>query len=221
MSKIPTSKDILDYMRDHPNHATKRDIARAFGLKGAGKVELKRILRDLADQGHITKKRRNFRDPNILPPVAVLAVDGPDADGDQFAHPAEWSGSDARPRILIIARDGDPALGAGDRILAKLTQVTADDHSHTAKLIRKIGSNPRRILGIYRKGAQGGRILPIDKGQDKEWSVPIDATHAAQDGELVEGEIIGRPSRMGLPRAKIAERLGDPSAPKAISLIAI
>ena len=45
--------------------------------------------------------------------------------------------------------------------------------------------------------------------------------HGAKDGELVEAEQAGPKNRMGLPRARIVERLGDPSAPKAVSLIAI
>ena len=47
------------------------------------------------------------------------------------------------------------------------------------------------------------------------------ATLGAKDGELVEAEQAGPAGRMGLPRARILERLGDPSAPRAVSLIAI
>ncbi|MBT4243308.1 MAG: ribonuclease R, partial [Planktomarina temperata] len=43
----------------------------------------------------------------------------------------------------------------------------------------------------------------------------------AKDGELVEAEQSGPKGRLGLPRARVVERLGDPSAPKAVSLIAI
>ncbi|MEM9581051.1 MAG: ribonuclease R, partial [Pseudomonadota bacterium] len=66
-----------------------------------------------------------------------------------------------------------------------------------------------------------GRILPVDKKSDKEWLVPAGTTGGAKDGELVEAEQAGPKSRMGLPRARIVARLGDPTAPKAVSLIAI
>jgi ribonuclease R len=46
-------------------------------------------------------------------------------------------------------------------------------------------------------------------------------THGARDGELVEAEQVGPKARMGLPRARIVTRLGDPGAPRAVSLIAI
>ncbi|MEM6277461.1 MAG: ribonuclease R, partial [Pseudomonadota bacterium] len=87
--------------------------------------------------------------------------------------------------------------------------------------IRKIGTNPKRILGVFRQGAEGGRIIPVDKKSDREWLVPAGATAGAKDGELVEAEQAGPRGRMGLPKARITDRLGDPSAPKAVSLIAI
>jgi ribonuclease R len=120
------------------------------------------------------------------------------------------------------SRQGDPALGQGDRLLARLTPVPDEDsHQYTGQLIRAIGTNPKRLLGIFRLTAEGGRIVAIDKGEGKEWLVAADAAGEAKDGELVEAEQSGPKGRLGLPRARVVERLGDPSAPKAVSLIAI
>jgi ribonuclease R len=121
----------------------------------------------------------------------------------------------------MTLRDSDPALGAGDRILGRLTVDPAPDHSHTARMIRRIGTNPQRILGVYRQGSEGGRVLPIDKGSDKQWAIAEGATGGAKDGELVEAEQSGPKGRMGLPKARIVARLGDPTQPRAVSLIAI
>ncbi|HGG65499.1 MAG TPA: RNB domain-containing ribonuclease, partial [Rhodobacteraceae bacterium] len=200
---------------------SKRDIARAFGIKGAARIDLKRILKELESEGHLQKRRKTYRDPDSLPPVSVLQVMEPDSHGDLFARPVEWHGEADEPRILLVLKSSDPALGANDRILARLTEVKAEDHRYEGRLIRKIGSNPIRLLGIFRKYAEGGRIIPIDKGSDKEWQVPERDVNGAKDGELVEAERAGPKNRMGLPNARIVARLGDPSQPKAISLIAI
>jgi ribonuclease R len=88
-------------------------------------------------------------------------------------------------------------------------------------MIRRIGTNPQRILGVYRQGSEGGRVLPIDKGSDKQWAIAEGATGGAKDGELVEAEQSGPKGRMGLPKARIVARLGDPTQPRAVSLIAI
>ena len=147
---------------------------------------------------------------------------GPDSQGDMFAVPLEWEGTGHLPKILMRSRQGDPALGQGDRLLARLTPVPDEDsHQYTGQLIRAIGTNPKRLLGIFRLTAEGGRIVAIDKGEGKEWLVAADAAGEAKDGELVEAEQSGPKGRLGLPRARVVERLGDPSAPKAVSLIAI
>ncbi|NNJ67592.1 MAG: ribonuclease R [Boseongicola sp.] len=221
MARIPTKDEILAWISENPTQTNKRDIAKAFGIKGAARIDLKRLLKELAEDGHIEKRRKTYRDPESLPPVSVLQVTEPNADGDLFARPLEWQGEGPEPGVLLILRASDPALGAGDRILARLTKVKGDDHDYEGRLIRRIGTNPRRVLGVFRKHAEGGRILPIDKGADREWRVASDATHGARDGELVEAEQAGPKDRMGLPRARIVTRLGDPSEPKAVSLIAI
>jgi len=221
MARIPTKAEILDWISENPTLTSKRDIAKAFAIKGSDRIDLKRILRELESEGHLEKRRKTYRDPEKLPPVSVLQVLEPGPDGDLFARPLEWQGESEEPRILLVARATDPALGPGDRILARLQEVKGEDHHYNARLIRRIGTNPHRILGLFRKGAEGGRVVPIDKKTDKEWLVPDGATHGAKDGELVEAEQSGPRSRMGLPLARILSRLGDPSAPRAVSLIAI
>ncbi|MEP2640185.1 ribonuclease R [Roseobacter sp.] len=221
MTRIPSKPEILDWISENPTLTAKRDIAKAFGIKGAARIDLKRVLKELEAEGHLEKRNRSYQDPDRLPPVSVLLVTGPDADGDLFAKPMEWHGDGVEPVVLVVTRAADPALGAGDRILARLTLVKDEAHHYEARLIRRIGTNPRRVMGVFRKTAEGGRILPIDKGSDKEWIVASDAAYGAKDGELVEAEQAGPKGRMGLPRARIVERLGDPSAAKAVSLIAI
>ena len=221
MSQIPTKDQILAWISDNPGHASKRDIAKAFGIKGAARIDLKRVLKELEAEGHLEKRKKTYRDPDRLPPVAVLQVLPPDDLGDVFCRPLEWLGEGPEPRILFSAKSTDPALGEGDRILARMQEVDGEDYQYVARLIRRIGTNPHKILGIFRKGAEGGRIVPIDKGSDKEWMVTAGATEDARDGELVEAEQAGPRNRMGLQRARVVQRLGDPGQPKAVSLIAI
>ena len=170
MSRLPTKADILEWIEQNPTQTAKRDIAKAFGIKGAQRIDLKRVLRELEAEGHLEKRKRSYQDPDRLPPVSVLQIIGPDADGDLFAKPMEWAGTGQEPLVLFVPRASDPALGAGDRILARLTVVKGEAHHYEARLIRRIGTNPRRVVGVFRKTAEGGRIQPIDKGMDKDKS---------------------------------------------------
>ena len=221
MKRIPTKEEILNWISDNPTLTNKRDIARAFGIKGAARIDLKRILKELESEGHLQKRKKTYRDPDNLPPVSVLQVMEPDINGDLFARPLEWHGDGAEPRILLMSKSSDPALGENDRILARLTEVKDEDYRYEGRLIRRIGTNPIRLLGVFRKYSDGGRIVPIDKGSDKEWQVSERDINGAKDGELVEAEQSGPKNRMGLPNARIVSRLGDPSQPRAVSLIAI
>ncbi|MEM8591951.1 MAG: RNB domain-containing ribonuclease, partial [Pseudomonadota bacterium] len=220
MSRIPTREEVLDWIAQNPTKSSKRDIAKAFGIKGAARIDLKALLRALKDEGHLEKRKKSYRDPDKLPPVSVLTVVAPNGDGDLFARPLEWQGEGPEPRVLLVLRASD-AVGESDRILARVAQVEGEDYAYEGRVIRKIATNPRRILGVFRKGAEGGRIVPVDKKADREWIVPPGATGEARDGELVEAEQAGPKGRMGLPKARITDRLGNPSAPKAVSLIAI
>ena len=220
MTQLPSKDQIRQWIAENPGLTSKRDIAKAFGLKGDMRSELRRLLHELEAEGIVSKAARRFRPKGDLPPVALLRVLKPDAAGDLFAEPMEDGVDTDVGRILIIPKKGDPALAEGDRLLGRLTRVDLDDYVWEARLIRRIGSNPLKLLGVFRKGSEGGRIVPIDKGQDKEWRVAADSDMGARDGELVEAEAVGN-RRLGLPQARIVERLGDPSGPRAVSLIAI
>ena len=164
MAVIPSKEQILEWISDNPSKTSKRDISKAFGIKGSDRIELKRLLRELEADGHLEKRRKTYRDPDKLPPVSVLQVLAPDAEGDLFARPLEWQGEGPEPAILFMPRASDPALGEGDRILARLTEVSGQDHAYEARLIRRIGTNPRKVLGVFRKGPRAGGSCPSTRG---------------------------------------------------------
>jgi len=221
MKKIPSKAEILTWIQDNPSKTSKRDIGRAFGIKGAARIDLKRVLKELTAEGHLTKKRRTYGAAGDLPPVSILRVLAPDKDGDLWAAPMEWDSTEPAPNILFVAAKGDPALKEGDRILCRLGNSTDPDIAYEARLIRRIGTGPQKIVGLYRLASEGGRIVPVDKKSSLEWQVAKADSLGAKDGELVEAEQVGPKARMGLPTAKITEILGDPMAPKSVSLIAI
>ena len=222
MSRLPSPDAILAWLRDNPGQTGKREIARAFGLKGADKVALKQVLAEMKREGTIERRRRRVRPQGELPPVLVLKVTGPDRDGDLWAEPTRVGGRGRRagPRILIATRRDDPALGAGDRLLGRLLD-REEGAPLAARVIRRIGMGPRRVIGIYHEAEDGGRIAAIDKKTDRDWLVAPSDRGGAREGELVEAEQTGPARAYGLPRARVVARLGDPSAPRSVSLIAI
>ena len=87
---LPTEAEILEFVEGSDGRVGKREIARAFKIRGSDRIDLKRILRKMADDGLLAKDRKRLHKPGSLPPVAVLEVAGPDEDGDLAAGPVNW-----------------------------------------------------------------------------------------------------------------------------------
>ncbi len=220
MSKLPTKKQIQDWIKDNPKKSSKREIAKAFGIKGSMRVELKRVLKELTLSGEIDKNKKSFKNPNQLPSVCILQMMASTSDGDLFARPVDWKGDEPEPIVLMVFRASDPALAYGDRVLAKVSIVQDEQYQYEGRIIRVLKKTPKNTLGIFKETAEGGRILPIEKS-GREWSVKLSDALDAKDGELVEAEQIKGPRASGLHAARVINIVGDPSGPKAVSLIAI
>ena len=220
MSKLPTKKQIQDWIKDNPKKSSKREIAKAFGIKGSMRVELKRVLKELTLSGEIDKNKKSFKNPNQLPSVCILQMMASTSDGDLFARPVDWKGDVPEPIVLMVFRSSDPALAYGDRVLAKVSIVQDEQYQYEGRIIRVLKKTPKNTLGIFKETAEGGRILPIEKS-GREWSVKLSDALDAKDGELVEAEQIKGKRASGLYAARVINIVGDPSGPKAVSLIAI
>ena len=220
MSKLPTKKQIQDWIKDNPKKSSKREIAKAFGIKGSMRVELKKVLKELTLSGEIDKNKKSFKNPNQLPSVCILQMMASTSDGDLFARPVDWKGDEPEPIVLMVFRASDPALAYGDRVLAKVSIVQDEQYQYEGRIIRVLKKTPKNTLGIFKETAEGGRILPIEKS-GREWSVKLSDALDAKDGELVEAEQIKGKRASGLYAARVINIVGDPSGPKAVSLIAI
>lgn len=224
LGHFPTKDDILDFIRDFKGKVTKREITRAFGIKGPDKVQLKKMLRELTDDGLLSKdQNKALRPADRLPNVQVIEFAGTDKHGDPLGCPVNWQGDDTPPTIYISEKKGrrGTAMGSGDRALARLIPIQDDPPTYRAEIIKMLRAAPSAILGVFRGSDEGGRILPTDKKNRDEYWVDRDDTSGAKDGELVSAEAV-RSRRSGGPkRARIRERLGDVASAKTISMIAI
>jgi ribonuclease R len=211
---------VLEALAKAPQ-GSKRDLARELHVKGAERIALKRILKELESEGTIARSARHRYAPaGALPEVAVLEIVGQDPDGELLARPQNWQQPEPPPQIMIVpGREGEPgpAPGIGERVLARLSPT---QEGYDARVIKRIGAAVHRVLGVYREHAGHGRIVPIDRKTRHEFVVDRNDRGAAASNELVLAEpLAGRPS--GLPRARVIERLGSMSEPRTISLIAI
>lgn len=224
VGKLPSKQEILDFLQGASAQAGKREIARAFGIKGGDRIALKGLLRDMAEDGLIEGSRRKLQRPGVLPSVTVIEIVERDAHGEFVARPATWSEDHgAPPRILVreSKQDKGPPAGIGDRVLARISALGGDaDYPYQARPIKKLPrTTTRSQLGIFRSLPGGNGVIdPVDRKQLKEWRVARGSTFDAENGELVRFELSG--ARFGAT-AKVTARLGNPQDQRATSLIAI
>jgi ribonuclease R len=219
----PSRDELLRYIAENPDRSGKREIAKAFALRGEDRVWLKDMLRDLQDEGLLHKERKRLTRVGAVPHVAVLDIFGRDDDGVLLAHPNEYAGAGSPPVIAIrISRGASgPAPGIGDRVLAKT--FPTDDPSgpaYTARVMKIFEKRSDAVLGVFRVLNDGTfRIEPVERRQP-ELIVDKEFQNGARNGDLVEVEP-ARASRFGLPRAKVLAVLGSLGSEKAVSMIAI
>ncbi len=228
MAFLPTRDEVLKFIEENPDRAGKRELAKAFNIKGDARVYLKDLLRELGDEGLLEKRSRRLSRPGSLPPVTVLHIIGRDNDGGLLARPSEWDEeSYGRPPVVTIRRtrlnkasDG-PTVGVGDRILAKIFRNKDEDGpDYSARVIKVIDQSSNAVLGVLRQLSNGEwRLEPVNR---KQGEVQIDAKALldAQSGDLVEVELTSS-RRQGLPHGKVQQVIGSIDSEKALSMIAI
>ncbi len=225
---FPDRETLVAFVRAEGGHVGTREIARAFGLKNEARIELKRILRELADEGLIAKGGKKLAEPKTLAPTVVADITGRDRDGELIAVPAEWDENDGTPPKIVIHVPRRPqrgtAAGVGDRALLRIERPGRHDDSgvYNGRIIKLLDHAKHRILGIFRTLPNGeGRLVPVDKKQaGRELAIAASDNAGAQDGDLISVELT-RSRGFGLPSGRVKERLGSLKSEKAVSLIAI
>ncbi|KQZ62866.1 ribonuclease R [Rhizobium sp. Root149] len=225
---VPPRDILLQFISDNPDRASKREIAKAFGLKGDTRVELKDVLRDLEDEGLLQKSRKALMRPGGLPPMTVLDITTRSKDGELIARPAEWPDDGGVAPAVLIRQPSDnrsksktPAAGLGDRVLAKIfPNKDRSGPAYTARVVKIIDKHRNASLGVIRMMPEGGaRLMPIDR-RGEEMQISASDLGDAKDGDLIEADVL-RGNRFGLTRAKVLSVIGSVASEKAISMIAI
>ena len=171
----PTREDIVAFIsrerEGSPERAStigKREIARAFGIKGSDKVELKRVLRQLKAEGAIWRRGRSLSEPGRLPATVLAEIFSRDRDGDLLAKPVDWDAAEGPAPTIALhlprrGKQNGPVPGLGDRALVR----TERDHDAEAGGPAYVG----RIVKVLARAGGRARYL---QGRSGTWrpSVP-------------------------------------------------
>ncbi len=225
---LPTKGEILDFIENADDRVGRREIAKAFNVKGEDRIALRDLITEMKAEGLLERgHRKSTHKAGSLPPVAVLEVIDRDVDGELLCRPLNWDKKAEPPRILLgpgegTGKRGQPAIGVGDRLLARLSKD--GDGGYDAKIIKRLGQSAHRILGVFETTGRGrkadGRVTPVDRRSKHTLIVTHQDADGAKDGELVMVEMLT--TRLhGAKRARVIERFCDQNDRRAIGLIAI
>ncbi|MDX8358148.1 ribonuclease R family protein [Sphingopyxis terrae] len=215
---LPSREQILRFIQDSPGAVGKREIAKHFALRGADKIALKALLKDMTDEGVVDMAPgRAFHKHGGLRKVTVLRVAAVEGD-TVWAVPDRWEGSGPAPRLRVMEKGRKSALGVGDRILARTEERGT---GHVAHPMKKLQSGGESVIGVLvADTGPGGKpmtwLRPADKRARFDFAV-ADMGDAAI-GDLVRAELSGRGPAT---KARVIDRIGDPFAPRSLSMIAI
>lgn len=215
---LPSREQILRFIEDSSGAVGKREIAKHFALRGADKIALKALLKDMTDEGIVDMAPgRAFHKHGGLPRVTVLRIAALEGD-TVWAVPDRWEGASPPPRLRVMEKGRRGALGVGDRILARTEER---GNGHVAHPMKKLQSGGESIIGVLvTDTGPGGKLMTLLRPVDKRsrFDFVVADIGDAKDGDLVRAELSGR----GLAtKARVVDRIGDPFAPRSLSMIAI
>ncbi|MGC6471716.1 MAG: ribonuclease R [Parvibaculales bacterium] len=220
MNERISRQDILDFISAAEGKVGKREIARAFNMKGSEKIILKRQLKEMLADGQIEgNTREGLRLGGVLPSVSIVHVTRHDEDGELHGHPVVRGETLTDYDVIITSRLRPPAVG--DRVLARLKKI--DGTTYQASVMRKITTpTGTRFIGVVTKTDSGLRVDPTDRRERNDY--PVRGETQAQPGDLVWAEKLSGEApawRKRDQKVEITEVICRADDPGAFSLIAL
>ncbi|MDX1737395.1 MAG: ribonuclease R, partial [Alphaproteobacteria bacterium] len=222
---LPSKEEVLDFINNSDKPVGKREIARAFQLKGDQRSFLRDILKELAAEGAIDKgSRKKMAAKGALPEVLVVQIQEIDSDGEAIAKPVstqQHGDLDENVRIFIKAyrHKKTPAPKIGDRALVRLKRL--GEKLYEADVIRTLHPAKEKVLGLLDATKGGCMLQSTDRRTRVDYFIANSDLNGAKAGQLVLAEALPGQRVYGAQPARVAEIVGNFDDPKAFSLIAI
>ncbi|TLU74009.1 ribonuclease R [Lichenicoccus roseus] len=232
---LPSIEALRRFVAGSAGRVGKREIARAFRIGPEQRPALRDLLRQLGHDGTLAPAgAKRYLTPGRLAEEMLVVVTGTDPDGDAIARPVAWQGEGPPPQVWMHREPrGQPALAPGERVIARLKRISSGRSAgkYEGRTVRRISQAPGRVLGVFRpspeepprgglRQPEAGRLVPTDRRQKAEWSIPHGESLDAEPDEVVLAEPLPQ-AGYGLKPARIVERLGRMGEARSISLISI
>ena len=130
-------EQIVAFIAEATERSASARSRRPSASRAPTKIGLKRILKEIEEDGAIDRGRGGLAPAGRLPPVVLADIRSRDRDGDFLAVPAEWDAGTGKPPIHRARRAARRAAratarppGIGDRALRAGRAGDADGRLH-------------------------------------------------------------------------------------------
>lgn len=212
----PTMDDVMAYLNSQSGPVSKKELARAFGVKGDNRVALKGLIKDLRANGMIQTERggRRIEVKDTLPERVIVEITGNDSMGDLIARPLEWTSQAPAPQIIITKDRLSPPAGVGDIVQAKVKSI--GNRMYHGEALRRMTAGENHMVGVF----ENGLVYSVDRRLKQPFVLTgMPKTEVLNNRDLV---IVDIPLvRERDPQARFVRKIGSANAPFAPTLIAI
>ena len=211
---LPTSQDILEFIKSSSTKIGKREIARAFNLRGQDRLWLKDLLKNMGEEGLIERgHQRKLHSQTHLPSVLLVNVSAElSEEGEVLLTPVEPQ-RDTSP--ILLTDKGTARVNPGDRLLVRVK--LHKNGYYIARLLKKLMTKSATLVGAIIKSRGKLYVQPCDRRRQEDLSL-LDPQESGHEGELVLAELN---QHLRTKQAKIIKKLGTLNDPRVISLISI
>jgi len=203
---VPSREYLLSFLKKRGKPASFREIIRRLEIDDAEEKEgVRRRLIAMERDGQLIRNRKNgyliAQDLGFVRGYVIGHKDGfgfvsPDDGGDDLFIPA---------REMRTVFDGD-------KVLARIAMV---DHRgrREAQIVEVLEHNTQQVVGRMTKQEGATLLIPDNPKIAHNILIPPENIGKALPGQIVVAELVGRPSKRGIPIGKIVEILGAHNAP--------
>ncbi|MBP6952335.1 MAG: ribonuclease R [Alphaproteobacteria bacterium] len=211
---LPTSQDILEFIQSSSTKVGKREIARAFNLRGQDRLWLKDLLKNMGEEGLIERgHQRKLHSQTHLPSVLLVNVSAElSEEGEVLLTPVE---PHKNTSPILLTDKGAARVNPGDRLLVRV-KLHKNGH-YIAHLLKKLVKKSATLVGAIIKSRGKLYVQPCDRRRQEDLSL-LDPQESGHEGELVLAELS---QHLRTKQAKIIKKLGTLNDPRVISLISI
>lgn len=232
---FPTMKELVEFLNQSEQSSSKRQIAKAFGIKGEeSRVRLKRALKELKEKGVVESKGGRLVSSGGGTDRIRVEITGQDSKGRFVGRPVEGQerflqssgivsvsssslSSDGRAVLQVVLRPTvlKPALKAGDIVIVKLLPSSKGSLFLEGEVLKRLSVQNHRMVGVY----ADGKVQSVDRRLHQEFYLEGAGKEEVKKGDVLLVEI---PTfvKKGT-KARFLEKIGSARDPKVFSLISV